>query len=129
MEPMKLRDAWGTLDTLTVDPDAARAFGQPYENADGTTVIPVATIRGRTMPGTDDARTLAKPAGIFVVKDGRARWIPAVDATRIALMGELIGLVAATLATLAMVRRPPWPDLRSGWRSPSRPAGAPPSPR
>jgi hypothetical protein len=27
------------------------------------------------------------------------------------LMGELIGLVAATFATLAMVRRPPWPDL------------------
>ena len=26
-------------------------------------------------------------------------------------MGALIGLVAATFATLAMVRRPPWPDL------------------
>jgi hypothetical protein len=48
---------------------------------------------------------------VFVVKNGEATWVPAVDSTRIALMGELIGLVAATFATLAMVRRPPWPDL------------------
>ena len=48
---------------------------------------------------------------MFVIKDGEATWVPAVDSTRIALVGALTGLVAATLATLAMVRRPPWPDL------------------
>ena len=32
--------------------------------------------------------------------------------SRIALMGEVIGLIAATLATVALIRRPPWPDLR-----------------
>jgi hypothetical protein len=34
-----------------------------------------------------------------------------MDGTRIALMGVLVGLVSAILAGIAMVRRPPWPDL------------------
>jgi hypothetical protein len=108
---MKLPDS---IDELVADPDASRVFGQPYETADGATVIPVAKVRGRNKPGTADAafRLTAKPIGLFVIKDGEATWQPAVDVTRIALMGELIGLVSATLATLAMVRRPPWPDLR-----------------
>ena len=72
-----------------------------------------AKVRGRTRPGAPDGdlRVNAKPVGVFVIKDGSATWVPAVDQTRIALLGELIGLVAATFATLAMVRRPPWPDL------------------
>ncbi|MEV7097559.1 hypothetical protein AB0M80_32380 [Amycolatopsis sp. NPDC051045] len=40
------------------------------------------------------------------------RWEPAVDATRIALLAVGIGLVSATLGGLAVLRRPPWPDLR-----------------
>jgi hypothetical protein len=107
---MKLRDA---LDSIVPDPAAAQVYGQPYETVDGVTVLPVAKVRGRTKPGAQqaDLRLAAKPAGVFVIKNGEAAWVPAVDSTRIALMGELIGLVAATFATLAMVRRPPWPDL------------------
>jgi len=103
---MNLREAREVIDSLPVDPDASRVFGEPYETADGSTVIPVAK------PG-------AKPLGIFVVKDGRATFVPAVDAGRIAMMGILVGLAAATLAGVAMVRRPPWPDLHgdiSRWR-------------
>jgi hypothetical protein len=108
---MKLRE---TIDTIVADPNAARVYGQPYETADGVTIIPVARVRGKTKPGADDAELSlrAKPVGVFVIKDGKASWEPAVDATRIALMAEMIGLVSAALATLAMVRRPPWPDLR-----------------
>ena len=107
---MKLRDA---LDSIVPDPAAAQVYGQPYETVDGVTVVPVAKVRGRTKPGAADAdlRLTAKPVGVFVIKNGEATWVPAVDSTRIALMGELIGLVAATFASLAMVRRPPWPDL------------------
>lgn len=93
---MKPRDADDLLGTL--ESDATRVYGQPYQIADGTTVIPVAKVRGGAL-------------GVFVIKDGVARWIPAVDATRVALMGILVGLVSATLAGVAMVRRPPWPDL------------------
>lgn len=108
---MKLRDA---LDSIVPDPAAAQVYGQPYETTDGATILPVAKVRGRTKPGVEDAalRVAAKPVGVFVIKNGEASWVPAVDTTRVALMGELIGLVAATFATLAMVRRPPWPDLR-----------------
>ena len=107
---MKLRDA---LDSIVPDPSAAHVYGQPYQTADGATVLPVAKVRGRTRPGAEDAvlRLTGKPAGVFVIKDGEGTWVPALDSTRIALMGELIGLVAATFATLSMVRRPPWPDL------------------
>ncbi|MGZ6778971.1 MAG: hypothetical protein ACXVGO_08270 [Mycobacterium sp.] len=107
---MKLRDA---LDSIVPDAAAAQVYGQPYETVDGVTVVPVAKVRGRTKPGTPDAdlRLTAKPVGVFVINNGVATWVPAVDSTRIALMGELIGLVAATFASLAMVRRPPWPDL------------------
>jgi hypothetical protein len=97
-DDMNLREAREVIDTLPADPDASRMFGQAYETADGSTVIPVAK------PG-------AKPLGIFVVKDGKAAFVPAVDATRIAMMGILVGLVSAGLAGVAMVRRPPWPDL------------------
>ncbi|WP_232836172.1 hypothetical protein [Mycolicibacterium smegmatis] len=90
------------LDRLTDDTDASRVFGEPYVTPDGATVIPVSTV----------GRHGARPAGVFVVTDGKPVWEPAVDSTRIAMLGELIGLVAATLATVAMVRRPPWPDVR-----------------
>lgn len=108
---MKLRDA---LDTVVPAPAASQVYGKPYETTDGATVLPVAKVRGRTKPGVEDEhlRLAAKPVGVFVIKNGEASWVPAVDATRVALMGELIGLVAVTFATLAMVRRPPWPDLR-----------------
>jgi hypothetical protein len=53
----------------------------------------------------------AKPAGVFVIKDGKATWVAAVDGGRLATMGILVGLVSAALAGVAIVRRPPWPDL------------------
>ena len=69
-------------------------FGEHYEMADGSIAIPV-----------------TKPVGVFVVKDGKPVWEPAVDATRIAMLGILVGLASATLAGIAMVRRPPWPEM------------------
>jgi hypothetical protein len=113
MEAMNLREARDVIDTPAADPDASRVYGQPYETADGTTVVPVAKVRSRSGPGADDPRNRlsAKPLGIFVVKDGAASFVPAADATKIAMMGILVGLVSAALAGVAMVRRPPWPDL------------------
>jgi hypothetical protein len=111
---MNLREARQVIGLLETDPDAARVFGEVYETADGTTVIPVTSVRGASKPGGDSRFALrAKPAGVFVVKDGKAAWVPAVDAGRVAMMGILVGLVSATLAGVAMVRRPPWPDLHA----------------
>lgn len=91
---MNLFEARQVVDPIDGGPDALALFGQQYQASDGAIVIPV-----------------AKPVGVFVVKDGTPIWAPATDGTRIALMGILVGLVSATLAGIAMVRRPPWPDL------------------
>ena len=48
----------------------------PYQTPDGTTVIPV-----------------TKPTGVFVIREGAASWVPAVDKNRIALIGVLTGLL------------------------------------
>ena len=92
---MNLSEARKIIDSMESDPDALSVFGTQYQTPDGATVIPV-----------------SKPVGVFVVKDGNPVWSPATNDTRIALFGILVGLVAATLAGIAMVIRPPWPDLR-----------------
>jgi hypothetical protein len=91
---MNLRDARQVIDSLETDPDALSVFGQKYETPDGAVVIPV-----------------SKPVGVFVIKDGNPVWSPAADGTRMATLGIVCGIVAATGAAIAMIRRPPWPDL------------------
>lgn len=88
MRPSDLRDQ------LIVDPDAGRVYGEPYQTPDGATVIPV-----------------VKPRGVFVIRGDRASWVPAVDGNRIALIGVITGLLAAVIASLAVLRQPPWPRI------------------
>jgi hypothetical protein len=92
---------------------ARRVFGEPYERPDGDLVIPVLRIGGRR----GDRVT---PLGVFVVHNGKARWSPVLDFHWTAYFGELIGLVAATITTIAILRRPPWPDLSRRWWSMQR---------
>jgi hypothetical protein len=98
---VKIPDA---LDQLPTDPGARRVYGEPYQTADGATVIPVAKVRER-------GHFSAQPIGVFVIHGGEASWVPAIDGDRIALMGVLTGLLAAVIGTLAVLRRPPWPDI------------------
>ncbi|MFI9534787.1 hypothetical protein ACIG56_16235 [Nocardia fusca] len=84
--------------------DTTPVYGEPFETADGAIVITVS--RRGSFPGS-----AIRPAGIFVIRDSAATWVPAVDVNRIALLGEWIGLLAAVIAALAVLRRPPWPDL------------------
>lgn len=80
------------LDQLPIDRGAGRVYGAPFETPDGVTVLPV-----------------EKPLGVFVIGEGRATWVPAVDANRVALIGVLTGLLAAVIGSLAVLRQPPWP--------------------
>ncbi|MFI9407815.1 hypothetical protein [Nocardia sp. NPDC052316] len=82
-----------------------QVFGEPYEAADGSTVITVTRVGGGPFA--------ASPQGIFVIHNGKVHWEAAVDVTRVALLGEFIGLVATVFVTLAILRRPPWPDQSS----------------
>jgi hypothetical protein len=95
---MKIPDS---LDQLPTNGTRGRVYSEPYQTADGATVITVAKVRGGT----------ATPIGVFVVQGGKASWVPALDANRIALIGVLTGLLSAVIACLAVLRRPPWPDL------------------
>jgi hypothetical protein len=97
-----------TLRDFFQSPPAAEdapVYGAPIETADGTTVITVARPGGWLRPAM-------RPVGVFVVHGGEVTWAPADDPTRMALVGETIGLLSAVIATLAVLRRPPWPDLR-----------------
>lgn len=90
-----------SLDELPTNGTRGRVYGEPYRTADGGTVITVAKVRAGT----------STPVGVFVVHGGTVRWVAAVDANRVALIGVITGLISAVLACVAMVRRPPWPDL------------------
>lgn len=91
---MKLSGNFPAFEQLPTDGSGAGGYGQPYQTADGATVIPV-----------------AKPVGVFVIRGGEARWVPAVDANRVALIGVLTGLLAAVIGSLAVLRQPPWPRI------------------
>ncbi|WP_282786064.1 MULTISPECIES: hypothetical protein [unclassified Nocardia] len=97
---MTVRDRLAELPTA----DEGEVFGTPYQTPDGTTIVPVSR--------TGYFRKALRPVGMYVIRAGTVRFEPAFDHTRIALLAELIGLVAAGLATAAMLRRPPWPDMR-----------------
>ena len=90
-----------------------RAFGPPVER-DGALIIPVAWVAGGGGGGSgaDESATkrgagggfggLTWPLGVYVIKDGTARWVPALDATRIVL--GLLALVR-TIAKISAVGR------------------------
>ena len=75
-------------------------FAEPYEQ-DGVTVIAAATVAGGAGGGGGrDERgqegegcgfgVRARPAGAYVIKDGRVWWRPAVDVNRLfATIGEV----------------------------------------
>jgi hypothetical protein len=90
-----------SLEDLPTNGTRGRVYGEPYRMADGGTVITVAKVRAGN----------STPVGVFLVHNGKVRWVPAVDANRIALIGVMTGLLCGVIASLAVLRRPPWPDL------------------
>jgi uncharacterized spore protein YtfJ len=97
---MKVAELVTTVrDAITV----SRVFAEPYEK-DGVTVIAAAIVAGGAGGGGGhDERgqegegggfgVRARPAGAYVIKDGRVWWRPAVDVNRLL---ATIGAVAIT---------------------------------
>jgi len=93
-------------DAITVK----RVYGDPYER-DGVTVIPAAAVGGGGGGGSGEGPegegsgggggfgVGARPVGAYVIRDGDVSWVPAPDATRIALQA-LIALAAVALLLL-----------------------------
>jgi uncharacterized spore protein YtfJ len=89
-----------TRDAITV----RRVYGDPYQ-VDGVTVIPAAAVMGGGGGGGDTEGNggtgfglSARPVGAFVVKDGDAKWRPAIDVNRVIFMGQIVAIVALLTA-------------------------------
>jgi uncharacterized spore protein YtfJ len=108
------------LDTIREVIDHAGAgtvFGEPI-NQDGLTVLPAAKISGGGGGGGGSGPAnegkdaegagggvglIAKPLGVFVIKDRTVRWQPAVDVNKV-ILGAQIVTVAALLALRAFLK-------------------------
>jgi len=88
-------------DAITV----SKVFGEPFQK-DGITFIPAARVMGGGGGGTgqdDDGQVgegggfgvQGRPAGAFVIRDGRVTWRPAVDPNTV-----IVGVVIVTVAVL-----------------------------
>jgi hypothetical protein len=104
---MKVAELVTTVrDAITV----SRVFAEPYEQ-DGVTVIAAATVAEGEGGGFG---VIARPAGAYVIKDGRVWWRPAVDVNRLV---ATVGAVAiAYLFTRVRIEKARaaiainWPD-------------------
>ena len=88
------------------------AFAPAYEQG-GTSVIPAAAIRAHTATradgtgersGMDAEMSGSRPLGAFVVRNGRVRWHPALDWTRVITTAEV--MVGGVLIARRLAARP-----------------------
>jgi uncharacterized spore protein YtfJ len=107
----------GMLDRLAEAASVRRAFGDPVER-DGSVVIPVARVMGGGGGGEggragDDREEGAgggfglrvAPAGVFVLRDGKVTWQPAVDVNRIVFGGQIIAILGLLTVRSVLRRR------------------------
>jgi len=102
----------GTLKDAVEHAGADRVFGTPIQQ-DGVIVLPVAKVgggggggggSGPAQPGQEANGSgggfgiSARPAGVYVLKDGRVSWRPAVDVNKVILGGQLVVVVALLVA-------------------------------
>lgn len=91
-------------------------FAPPIER-DGITVIPAARIAGGSGAGsgTDAAGeqgegggfgVAAKPAGVYVIENGKVNWQPAVDPNRIIAAAAAVVITLIVARTVTLLRRP-----------------------
>jgi len=86
----------GAQDAMT----ARRVFGDPIQVGE-VTVLPVARVGGGggggAKPGDQSGVGFglnARPAGVYVIRNGNASWRPAVDVNRVILGGQLVAISA-----------------------------------
>ncbi|GAA4741580.1 hypothetical protein [Gordonia alkaliphila] len=88
-----------SLTQLSPTPPPGAVWGDPITVDDQTTIV----------HATREARSgRMVPVGTLTVSGGTSTWTPAYDGTLIALGGICVGLAAAAMGGLAIVRRPPW---------------------
>jgi uncharacterized spore protein YtfJ len=107
-------DGMRLLDRFAEAASVRRAFGEPTER-DGVVVVPVARVFGGAGGGeggpTQEEQgagggfgLIVSPAGVFVLRDGKVSWQPAVDVNRIVLGGQVVAVIAL-LTVRSILRR------------------------
>jgi uncharacterized spore protein YtfJ len=103
----------GTLTDAIGQASAARVFGTPIQQ-DGVILLPVAKVGGGggggsgTGPAEEAGGSgggfglAARPAGVYVLRNGRVAWKPAVDVNRVILGGQLVAVVALLVARVVI---------------------------
>ena len=116
-----IKESTNALDALREAVDAGtanRVFGTPVTE-NGVILLPVARVSGvaggggGTGPTEEQGQpegsgggfgTSARGLGVFVLKDGKVTWRPAVDVNRIVLGGQLVA-VTALLVARSLIRQ------------------------
>jgi uncharacterized spore protein YtfJ len=78
-------------------------YGEPYER-DGVTIVPVARVMGGGGSGSGTSHEgggeglgyalKSEPVGVYVIKDGRVSFQPAINVNKIVVGGQIVGVVA-----------------------------------
>lgn len=91
--------------------EAKQVFGTPIER-DGALFLPAAKVRGGGGAGGDNAGNggggfgiTAKPAGMYVIRNGTATWQPAMDLNRVILGGQVVAIVLLLVVRSILRRR------------------------
>ncbi len=91
--------------------DVKRVFGEPIER-DGVIYLPAAKVRGGGGGGGDTEGNggagfglTAKALGVYVIRDGKATWQPALDLNRVILGGQIVAIVALLVLRSIFRRR------------------------
>jgi uncharacterized spore protein YtfJ len=106
-----------TVKEMVQNTTAEKVYGTPITQ-EGVTVLPVAKVSGGggggsgTGPGENGQEAggtggglglTAKPLGVFVIRDSRVSWRPAVDVNK-AILGGMAVMVAAIVATGVLIK-------------------------
>jgi uncharacterized spore protein YtfJ len=98
---------------------AEKVYIEPIRQ-DGLTVIPAASVGGGggggggsggpqgQAAGTGEGGGFglkAKPAGAFVIKEGKVRWRPAIDVNKVILGGQIVAVTALLVARAIILGR------------------------
>ncbi|MBN1209186.1 MAG: hypothetical protein JXB05_30290 [Myxococcaceae bacterium] len=105
------------LDKTRGDISAKRVFGEPVQQGDAI-IIPAAKVSGGGGGGEGKGPAeqgsgagsgfglSARPVGAFVIRNGHARWRPAIDVNRVILGGQIVAAIGLlVLGTVLRARR------------------------
>jgi uncharacterized spore protein YtfJ len=88
-----------------------QVYAEPIER-DGVIFLPAAKVRGGGGGGGDTEGNggagfglTAKPAGMYVIRNGDADWKPALDLNRVILGGQIVAIVALLVLRSILKKR------------------------